>query len=150
MREEFTSKLRTALEQAQDEARALNQDFVSTEHLLLALLRTEDSEAIGCLTLVGVNAEALRRNLIDSLPRGEQSPVVTGNLPLSPKARRAVNTALEKAQTARLSRISSRLLLASLLEELETISQEVIVEVGTDLDNLQRILARDGAVPPEA
>lgn len=150
MREEFTSKLRTALEQAQDEARALNQDFVSTEHLLLALLRTEDSEALACLKLAGVNAEALRRNLIDSLPRGEQSPVVTGNLPLSPKARRAVNTALVKAQTARLSRISSRLLLASLLEELETISQEVIVEVGTDLDNLQRILARDGAVPPEA
>ena len=149
MREEFTDRLRLALDRAQDEARALNQDFVSTEHLLLGLLRTEDSEALAGLKLAGVSPDALRRNLIEGLPRGAEDPVVTGNLPLSPKARRAINTALVKAQTAGSSRISSRLLLVALLEECETISREAMRDVGTDIDHLQRVLVQDGAIHPE-
>lgn len=149
MREEFTTRLRTALDQAQHEARALNQDFVSTEHLLLGLLRTDDSEAYAGLKLAGVGPEELRGSLLESLPRGEEPPVVTGHLPLSPKARRAVNTALVKAQSTGAPRVSSRLLLLSLLDELETASRESMRAVGTDLDHLQRVLTQDGAIQPE-
>ena len=149
MREEFTSQLRVALDQAQDEARGLNQDFVSTEHLLLGLLRTDDSEAVAGLKLAGVDPGELRRHLTDALPRGAESPGVTGHLPLSPKARRAVNAALVRAQAAGSPRISSRLLLVSLLEECETASRSAMREVGTDIDHLQRVLVQDGAIQPE-
>ena len=149
MREDLTVRLRSALDQAQDEARALNQDFVSTEHLLLGLLRTDDSEAVAGLKLAGVSPEDLRGRLLESLPRGEEAPVVTGHLPLSPKARRAVNTSLVKAQTTGAPRVSSRLLLLSLLDELETVSRESMRSVGADLDHLQRVLTQDGAIHPE-
>lgn len=149
MREEFTARLRTALDRAQDEARTLNQDFVSTEHLLLGLLRTEDSEAVAGLKLANVSPAELRASLRESLPRGDEPPVVTGNLPLSPRARRAVNMALVKAQTTGALRISSRLLLLSLLDELETVSREALRDAGTDLDHLHRVLTQDGAIPPE-
>lgn len=149
MREEFTTRLRTALDRAQDEARGLKQDFVSTEHLLLGLLLTDDSEALAGLKLAGVSPSELRGSLLASLPRGAEDPVVTGHLPLSPKARRAVNTALVKAQTTGASRVSSRLLLLSLLDELETVSRESMRAVGTDLDHLQRVLTQDGAIQPE-
>src|SRR5688572_19833686 len=100
MREEFTDRLRLALDKAQEEARGLNQDFVSTEHLLLGLIGAgEDSEAGAGLKLASVGLGELRDALIAALPRGGESPVVTGNLPLSPKARRVVNAALVKAQT---------------------------------------------------
>jgi ATP-dependent Clp protease ATP-binding subunit ClpC len=149
MREEFTGRLRAALDGAQDEARALNQDFVSTEHLFLGLLGTEDSEAVAGLKLAGVSPAELRGSLLESLPRGADAPVVTGNLPLSPKARRAVNTALVKAQTTGSPRVSSRLLLLSLLDELEAASRESMRAVGTDMDHLQRVLVQDGAIQPE-
>ena len=149
MREAFTNKLRAALEHAQDEARTLNQDFVSTEHLLLGLLRTEDCEAVAGLKLAGVSPDELHRNLVAALPTGADAPVVTGNLPLSPKARRAVNAAVVNAQTTGSPRVSSRLLLVSLLEESEAASREAMRDAGTDLDHLQRVLVQDGAIQPE-
>ena len=149
MREEFTTRLRTALDEAQAEARDLNQDFVSTEHLLLGLLRTADSEAVAGLKLAGVSPAELRGSLLESLPRGAESPVVTGSLPLSPRARRAINAALVKAQSTGSPRVSSRLLLLSLLDELESASRESMRSVGTDLDHLQRVLVQDGAIHPE-
>jgi ATP-dependent Clp protease ATP-binding subunit ClpC len=149
MREEFTDRLRLALDKAQDEARGLNQDFVGTEHLLLGLLATDDSEAVAGLRLAGVGLGELRDRLIDVLPRGAESPVVTGSLPLSPKARRVINTALVNAQSAGLPRVSSRLLLVSLLEDCETVVRSVMRGVGADLDHLQRVLVQDGAIQPE-
>lgn len=150
MREDFTDRLRTALDKAQDEARSLNQDFVSTEHLLLGLLGgPNDAEAVVGLQLAGVGLPELRQNLIDALPRGGDAPVVTGNLPLSPKARRAVNAALVKAQSAGLPRVTSRMLLVSLLDESEPAVTKALRDAGADLDHLQRLLIQDGAIHPE-
>jgi ATP-dependent Clp protease ATP-binding subunit ClpC len=149
MREEFTAHLKLALDKAQGEARVLNQDFVSTEHLLLALLDTDGSEAVAGLRLGGVERGELRKKLLAAIPRGADAPVVTGTLPLSPKAVRAVNGALVKAQSAGAPRVSSRLLLCSLLEECETAVRSAMRGAGADLDHLQRVLVQDGAIPPE-
>ena len=149
MREEFTSQLKLALDKAQGEARELNQDFVSTEHLMLGLLSASESEAVAGLELGGVELDALRKKLVAALPRGGEAPVVTGNLPLSPQARRAINNALVKAQTGGESRVSSRLLLVSLLDDADTIVRSTMRDVGADLDHLQRVLTQDGQIPRE-
>jgi ATP-dependent Clp protease ATP-binding subunit ClpC len=150
MREEFTDRLRLALDKAQAEARGLNQDFVGTEHLLLGLLAADDSEAVAGLKLAGVGLGELRQKLIEVLPRGAEAPVVTGSLPLSPKARRVINTALVNAQTAGTPRVSSRLLLVSLLEDCETVVRSVLRDAGADIDHLQRVLVQDGSIQPES
>jgi ATP-dependent Clp protease ATP-binding subunit ClpC len=150
MREAFTARLRMALDKAQEEARALNQDFVGTEHLLLGLLTVaDDSEAVAGLKLAGIGLDELRRKLTAALPHTAESPVVTGNLPLSQKALRAVNAALVKAQSSGAPRVSSRLLLLSLLEEPETVVRSSMRDAGADLDHLHRVLLQDGAIPPE-
>ena len=96
-----------------------------------------------------MGAAELRQRLVDVLPRGAEAPVVTGQLPLSPKAHRAVNDALVKAQASGASRVSSRLLLGSLLHDCDTVVRETMNKVGADLDHLQRVLAQDGVVPQE-
>jgi ATP-dependent Clp protease ATP-binding subunit ClpC len=149
MREEFTTCLRLALDKAQEEARGLNQDFVSTEHLLLGLIGGDDSEAVNGLRLAGVEIGELRNALLEALPRPGETPVVTGHLPLSPKARQIINAALVKAQTHGLPRVSSRLLLVSLLDDCEPVVRTAMRDVGTDLDHLQRVLVQDGAIQPE-
>ena len=150
MREEFTTRLRSALDKAQEEARGLNQDFVSTEHLLLGLIGAgDDAEAVNGLRLANVGLGELREALVAALPRGDEAPVVTGHLPLSPKARRVVNAALVKAQTQGLPRVSSRTLLVSLLDECEPVVRTAMRGVGADLDHLQRVLVQDGAIQPE-
>jgi ATP-dependent Clp protease ATP-binding subunit ClpC len=149
MREALTDHLRQALDQAQREARALNQDFVSTEHLLLGLLASPaDTEALAGLKLAGLERDALRKRVTDALPRGANAPVVTGSLPLSPNAQRAINSALTKAQSTGASCVSTRMLLLALLDECQALIRPAMREVGADLDHLQRVV-RDGAISPE-
>jgi ATP-dependent Clp protease ATP-binding subunit ClpC len=150
MREALTNQLSQALAQAQQEARALNQEFVGTEHLLLGLLTVGDTEALAGLTLAGVERDALRKRLTESLPRAAQSPGVTGDLPLSPNAQRAINAAVTKAQSTGSSRVSTRMLLVALLDECQTLVRPAMRAVGADLDHLQRVLVQDGAIQPEA
>ena len=149
MREPFTSRLKIALDNAQAEARALNQDFVSTEHLLLGLLATDGTEAAAGLRLAGIDLRELRERLVNALPHCAETPVVTGSLPLSPKAQRAVNAALTKAQGTGSPSVSSRRLLVALLEECETVVRSALRDAGADIDHLQRVLVQDGSIPPE-
>lgn len=144
MREALTDTFRAALASAQTSARALNQDFVSTEHLMLGLLDT-DGEAARMLRTVHAEPEKVKACLLAALPHGEKPPVVTGDLPLSPKAQRAINDAIVKAQAMRESRVSTRFLLLSLLDESKTAIHEALKKSGTDLDALQPKLAEKPA-----
>jgi hypothetical protein len=60
-----------------------------------------------------------------------------------------VNTSLVKAQSSGASRVSSRMLLVSLLDECETVVRSAMRDVGADMDHLQRVLLQDGAIQPE-
>ena len=141
MRETFTDTLRLALAAAQAAARAHQQDFVGTEHLMLGLLGGTDGEA--CRTLRAAHAEPprLASKLDGRLPRGVEPPVVTGDLPLSPKALRVVNGALVKAQALREPRVSTRLLLLSLLDDVPAAVRAALDECGVDTDTLTATLA---------
>jgi ATP-dependent Clp protease ATP-binding subunit ClpC len=140
MREALTDAFRLALQTAQSSARELNQDFVGTEHLMLGLLGI-DGEAARAMRAAHGDPEQVKSALRAALPRGEESPVVTGDLPLSPKAQRIVNGAIVKAQAMRETRVSTRFLLLSLLDEPDTAVREAMNKAGTDVDTLQRKLA---------
>src|SRR5438552_18195 len=110
----LTETLARVLADAQAEARRLNQDFIGTEHLALALLDQNDSEAGRILAQMNVQAPHVRKALAHALPAAKDPPVVTGKLPMSPRAQRLVTHAIVAAQTSRQSRISTRFLLAVL------------------------------------
>ncbi|HUF92911.1 MAG TPA: Clp protease N-terminal domain-containing protein, partial [Candidatus Limnocylindria bacterium] len=58
-------RLRKALERAQTEAERLRDDYVSTEHLLIALAQESDGAAARALKAAGATPEALYRGLVD-------------------------------------------------------------------------------------
>src|SRR5687767_3490802 len=108
MREEFTGQLRLALERAQDAARELNQEYVGAEHLLVGLITCSDCEASRALCRNQVSGEELRRRVLAALPQEPEAPGVSGTLPLSPKAMRAVSAAVNKAHALPEPRVSTR------------------------------------------
>src|SRR5687768_817566 len=145
MREGFTDQLRLALDRGQESARSLHQEYVSTEHLFLGVIQGDGSEAVDVLTRAEVNLNDLRKDLLTILPHGGEDPLVSGNLPLSPKAQQAIQSALVKARTGQESQVTTRLILCALLEEPETIMRQALRDVGTDLDHLQRLLTEPPA-----
>src|ERR1700722_4036443 len=110
MRQAFTATLDAAIRHADEEARALHQEFVGTEHLLLGMLANQAGEGVRILQKT-INLAELRRHLMKELPHGSEATVVTGRLPLSPRAQRVINTALSAAQAAGQPRVSTKYVL---------------------------------------
>jgi len=135
MHQDLTQSLRRSLDAAQGFARELHQDFVSTEHLMLGLLAT-DGDALRALKSGHAEPKALKSALLATLPHGHPPSVVTGDLPLSPKAQRAINGAIVTAQVLRESHVSTRFLLKSLLDEPQSIVRQALEKAGVDIDAL--------------
>jgi ATP-dependent Clp protease ATP-binding subunit ClpC len=142
MHETFTRTLRQALARAQTKARDLNQDFVSTEHLLLGVLDEGTGEAVRLLQLNDIATGPLQSAMVRGLPCGKETPVVTGDLPLTPRAQRAINLAIVKAQSLQERSVSTRMVLIALLDEPGTALHQALGAAGADLDKLMNALMR--------
>ena len=134
---------------AQQEARRLNQDFVGTEHLAMALLDADDSEAGRTLRLMNVEGGYIRNVLGHALPAGKEPPVVTGDLPMSPRAQRLLTNAVVASQAAGRANVSTRFLLAALLSEAAGAVCESFRRGGVDAAELVKAL-REREVTAEA
>jgi len=73
----FTPKAKRILEQAFNEARQLKSNFISPEHILLAMIKQTDNMAVKLLTKQNVNLRQLRTELIKKL--GETEAVAAGS-----------------------------------------------------------------------
>lgn len=73
--ERFAAYAGEALSRAQEEARALNDNYVGTEHMLLGLLQVERGVTARVLSSLGVGLEPVRAAVGDRLfGRGATAP----------------------------------------------------------------------------
>lgn len=72
----FTPKVKQVFEQAFQEARKLDADYIEPEHLLLSLTQSEESVAYRVIENLGVSPAKLRTRLIQEL--GEVATVAAG------------------------------------------------------------------------
>ncbi len=75
----FTPKSKQVLEQAIEEARQLNQDYVGPEHLLLGLIQDPESVAGKILQNLGIELAQVRTQVIRTI--GEVAAVPAGRVP---------------------------------------------------------------------
>jgi ATP-dependent Clp protease ATP-binding subunit ClpC len=141
MRLGFTETLSAALLHADEQARKFGHDFVGTEHLLMGILIGKSGDAFRSLQ-AETNVEQLLPELVSALLEGGERALVTGRLPLSPKAQRVVNTAISEAQAAGQTAVSTRFLLLALLGESDSAVSEILTDSGADLDELRGLLSR--------
>jgi ATP-dependent Clp protease ATP-binding subunit ClpC len=141
-----TDTLSKIFANAQQEARRLNQDFVGTEHLAMALLDQDDSEAGRLLRQLHVETGYVRNVLGHTLPAGKEPPVVHGNLPMSPKAQRLVTGAVVAAQQARSEKVTTRHLLSALLAEAQGVVCESYRRSGADAAELVKAMKNKDVV----
>ena len=77
----LTSKVKKVFEYANEEALALNHNYVGTEHLLLALIRLQDGVAAQILENLNVNLKEVRKEILKELETFnlQVPPVSLGN-----------------------------------------------------------------------
>ena len=66
----FTDTLRSVILAARNEANAMEYNYIGTEHLLLALLRVQDSRSAAILRNMGANVEKIRLAVLAALDPG--------------------------------------------------------------------------------
>ena len=66
----FTDTLRSVILAARNEANAMEYNYIGTEHLLLALLRVQDSRSATILRNMGANVEKIRLAVLAALDPG--------------------------------------------------------------------------------
>jgi len=115
---------------AQEEARALNHNFIGTEHLLLGLLREDDGAAAQALSQLGISLEAVRQKVE---ARVVQPPVAAGGYPpFSLRAKKALEQSLREALQLGHNYIGTEHLLLGLVRVDDSGGARVLADLGAD------------------
>ena len=137
--EKFTDKARKVLVLAQDEARALHQPYVGTEHILLGLIQEKDGLAAQALDRLGVAYDAVVKGIreVASIDEGAD---VSGHLSFTPRVKRVLENSLREAMQMGQSYISTEHLLLGIVRENEGTALDVLSRLGVKGDDIRTAL----------
>lgn len=132
MFEKFTERGRKVIIYAKEEAEKRQNDYLGTEHLLLALLREEDGLPIAILKKMGLTVEELRMEIERNLPAG-MNLLTFGDIPFTPRVKKVLELAVEEARLLGHNYIGSEHLLLGLVREDEGIAGKILRNLGANL-----------------
>jgi ATP-dependent Clp protease ATP-binding subunit ClpC len=126
---------------ARDEAEWHHHTHVGTEHLLLGLLREREGVAAKVLYVLGVDTEAVRRDVEFIIGRGERE-VVGEAIGLTRRARRVLELAGDEMRAMNARYIGTEHLLLGMLREGEGIAAGALNRAGVHLDAVRAEVPR--------
>lgn len=136
MWQRFTERARRVVFFAQEEAGRLGENYVSTEHLLLGLVRENDSVAARILDRMGVSLGRIRSEIERQVTRGDGR--LGQDMQLTPRAKRVIDLAYDEARNLNNNYIGTEHLLLGLIREGEGLAGRVLQKLGVDLERTRR------------
>ncbi|HON78343.1 MAG TPA: ATP-dependent Clp protease ATP-binding subunit [Spirochaetota bacterium] len=134
---DFTKRSRKVLEvYAQSEGRRLGSDSLGPEHVMLALLKDEDSVAARILKILKINFDLLRRN-IEVAVRKSGSTIILGNVPINARFSRIIDLAKEEARKLKNGYIGTEHLLMALFMDGTCVGLDALIANGIDYNTVR-------------
>ncbi|MGH2344196.1 MAG: Clp protease N-terminal domain-containing protein, partial [Chloroflexota bacterium] len=134
----YAEQTRRVLTYAEEEARALNHEYIGTEHLLLGLLREEGSGAFKVLTGMSITLDRVRGGVLMMAGQGSRPP--TGEITLTRRAKTAITLSAEEAQCLGSSSLEPEHLLVGLLREGEGLAATMLETLHMQLSMVRAAL----------
>ena len=132
MFERFTDRGRKIIILAREEAERHQNDYLGTEHLLLAILRDGEGAALLILKKMGLSPEQIRMEIERNLPAGGVT-MTYGEIPFTPRVKKVIEYAIEEAKLLGHNFISSEHLLLGLIREEDGIGGKILRSLGANL-----------------
>ena len=132
MFERFTDRGRKIIILAREEAERHQNDYLGTEHLVLAILREGDGVALAVLKKMGLSPEQVRLEIERNLPGGS-STMTFGEIPFTPRVKKVIEFAIEEAKLLGHNYIGSEHLLLGLLRAEEGMGGKILRALGANL-----------------
>lgn len=138
--EKFSERARRVLTLAQEEAQRFSHNYIGTEHILLGLVREEDTIAAKVLVGLGVELSKVRGAVEFIIGRGGRP--TSGEIGLTPRAKRVIELAVDEARNLSHNYIGTEHLLLGLLREGEGVAAGVLGSLGVNLERAREEISR--------
>jgi hypothetical protein len=141
-----TGRARQSVRYARAEAGSLGETAVHPEHLLLGLLRDEESQAAVALAASGVTFEVARPAVarlrgVEGRPAAAEERKADAPLPISPEARALLEESLREAVRRGDDHLGVEHLLLALLHDEHGPALHLLDALGVEPEQLERLLA---------
>jgi ATP-dependent Clp protease ATP-binding subunit ClpA len=150
--DKFTDRARNVLSLAQEETQRFGHPYIGTEHLLLGLVRQDESVAVVVLRNLGVDPPSVRDAIEGIIGRTDR--VVLGVVGLTPRAKKVIELAVDEGRRMNHHYIGTEHLLLGLVREGEGIAARVLESLGVNLEKVRtqtiQVLSQHAAVADEA
>lgn len=151
MWQRFTERAKKVIFTAQEEAGRLGENYVSTEHMLLGLLRESDHVAARILLGMNLSLDTIKMEVERQVERG------TGFLPqrdmqMTPRCKRVIDLAYDEARTLGNNYIGTEHLLLGLVREAEGLAGRILDKLGVELEKVRLAVRnlQDQESPPSS
>lgn len=143
MEELFNERAQVVLEIAQDEAKRLKHQSVSSEHILLALVLEPNGIAGKVLRELGVNETDIYEEIEHLIGYGGVNKYAEGiYLPYSPRMKQIFALANSEAKKMNIQKIGTEQILASLLKDESIMATRILINLGVDVSTVRQMLKR--------
>jgi ornithine carbamoyltransferase len=140
MWQRFSERARRVIFYSQEEAARLGENYVAPEHMLLGLVRDDDSVAARILDRLGVPLDRVRSEIEKQVTPG---PGHRGqDMQLTPPAKRVIDLSYEEARQLSNNYIGTEHLLLGLLREGNSLAAQVLIALGASLEQARRLIYR--------
>ena len=140
MFERFTERARQVVVFAQDEARALQHNYIGTEHILLGLLREEEGLAARVLQSLEITVEEVREQVARIVGRGDEAP--GAQIPFTPRAKKVLELGMREALSLGHNHVGTEHLLLGLVRENEGVAARILLDFGADDETVRNEVVR--------
>lgn len=149
MYERFTDRARKVMQFANQEAQRLNHEYVGTEHVILGLLKEGSGVAANAMKNMNIDLGKLR-DAVEKLVEPGQVMVTMGKLPMTPKAKDALQFAIAEASELKHNYVGTEHVLLGLLRMPDAVGCKALIDMGVTLERMrQEVLDLLGLSPDE-
>jgi len=137
MFDRFSERARKVISFSRTEALRFNLDYIGTEHILLGLVK--EGSGIGANVLMNLDVDLVKvRVRIEKLIKPAPGPAPGGQLPFTPRAKKALEFSIDEARSLGHNYIGTEHLLLGLLREKEGWAAQVLTKLGLTLEDARR------------
>ncbi len=129
----FTKRAKQALALAQEEAQRLRHNYIGTEHLLVGLLRVDNSVASKILRSLGISARQVQRLVEQTVGYGPRSRSRNERIDLTPRTQQVLKLAINEARKMGHHYIDTAHLLLGLVQQEDGMAVEILRRLGVSI-----------------
>ncbi len=126
MQIKFTKKAQQAIEEARGAAAELGQGYVGSEHMLIGLLRCNDSVAFKALEQQSVNENDVIEKINELIGVGDESNLIEAPVDFTPRTKRILEKSLQEAINMGTTYIGTEHLLLAIIKEDDSVATRIL------------------------